>query len=94
MPEMYELEMGKASYVVAHQMCRIKKGESVIITADSVMDFRPVEEIAKAAAGLSRCGIADGLSGGTRNISRHLPGQRVLRGHDLFSACHFVPQGN
>ena len=49
MPEMFELEMGKAGYIVAFEMCRIKKGESVIITADSAVDFRPVEEIAKAA---------------------------------------------
>ena len=49
MPEMFELELGKAGYIIAHEMCRIKKGESVIITVDSVMDFRPVEEAAKAA---------------------------------------------
>lgn len=49
MPEMFELELGKAGYIVAHDMCRIKKGESVIITVDSVMDFKPVEEVAKAA---------------------------------------------
>ena len=49
MPEMFELELGKAGYIVAQEMCRIKKGESVIITVDSVMDFRPVAEAAKAA---------------------------------------------
>ncbi len=49
MPEMFELELGKAGYIVAQEMCRIKKGESVIITVDSVMDFRPVAEVAKAA---------------------------------------------
>ena len=48
MPEMFELELGKAGYIVAQEMCRIKKGESVIITVDSVMDFRPVAEVAKA----------------------------------------------
>jgi len=49
MPESYELELGKAGYIVAFEMCRIKKGESVIITVDSVMDFKPVLEVAKAA---------------------------------------------
>ncbi|KKK91381.1 hypothetical protein LCGC14_2713530, partial [marine sediment metagenome] len=49
MPEKFELELGKAGYIVAHEMCRIKKGESVIITVDSVMDFKPVVEVAKAA---------------------------------------------
>ncbi len=49
MPEMFELELGKAGYIIAHEMCRVKKGESVIITVDSVMDFKPVAETAKAA---------------------------------------------
>lgn len=49
MPERFELELGKASYIVAHEMCRIKKGESVILTVDSAMYFKPVVEVAKAA---------------------------------------------
>ena len=49
MPEMFELELGKAGHIIAFDMCRIKKGESVIITVDSVMDFKPVIEVAKAA---------------------------------------------
>ncbi len=49
MPEMFELELGKAGYVIVFEMCRIKKGESVIITVDSVMDFKPVVEVAKVA---------------------------------------------
>ncbi len=49
MPERFELELGKAGYIVAHEMCRIKKGESVILTVDSVMDVKPVIEVAKAA---------------------------------------------
>ena len=49
MPTQYDLELGKASFVIAHDMCRIKRGESVLITVDSAMDFRPVEEVAKAA---------------------------------------------
>jgi len=49
MPTQYALELGKAGYIVAHDMCRIKKGESVLITVDSAMHFQPVEEVAKAA---------------------------------------------
>ncbi|MBW2031864.1 MAG: hypothetical protein JRJ03_05345 [Deltaproteobacteria bacterium] len=49
MPELYELELGKAAHIIANKMCRIQRGESIIITVDSVMDFRPVEETAKAA---------------------------------------------
>ena len=49
MPGMFELELGKAGYVVVFEMCRVKKGESVLITVDSVMDLRPVFEVAKAA---------------------------------------------
>jgi 2,5-dihydroxypyridine 5,6-dioxygenase len=49
MPDVFELELGKAGHIVAFEMCRIKKGESVIITVDSVMDFKPVLEVAKAA---------------------------------------------
>jgi 2,5-dihydroxypyridine 5,6-dioxygenase len=48
MPERYELELGKAGYVVAFQMCRIRKGETVLLTVDSVMDFKTVAETAKA----------------------------------------------
>jgi len=46
---MFELELGKAGYIVAQEMCRIKKGESVILTVDSVMDVKPVVDVAKAA---------------------------------------------
>jgi leucyl aminopeptidase (aminopeptidase T) len=46
---MFELELGKAGYIIAQEMCCIKKGESVIITVDSAMDFKPAEETAKAA---------------------------------------------
>jgi 2,5-dihydroxypyridine 5,6-dioxygenase len=49
MPEMFELELGKAGYVVVNEMCRVKKGESVIITVDSAMDLKPVMEVAKSA---------------------------------------------
>jgi leucyl aminopeptidase (aminopeptidase T) len=49
MPENYELELGKAGYIVAHEMCKVRKAETVLITVDSVMDFRPAAEVAKAA---------------------------------------------
>jgi len=44
-----EFELGKAAYVVVVEMCRVKKGETVLITIDSVMDFKIAEEIAKVA---------------------------------------------
>jgi len=49
MPDIFELELGKAGYVVVNEMCRVKKGESVIITVDSAMDMKPVMEVAKSA---------------------------------------------
>ena len=45
----FALELGKAGYVIAHQMCNIKDGESVLITADSSTDMKPVLDVAKAA---------------------------------------------
>jgi leucyl aminopeptidase (aminopeptidase T) len=45
----FDLELGKAGFIIAHDMCRIKKGESVLITVDSAMDFRPIKEAAQAA---------------------------------------------
>ncbi len=47
MPEMYELELGKAAHVVTFEMCRVKKGETVLLTVDSAMDFKTVAEVAK-----------------------------------------------
>ena len=51
MPVRYDLELARAARVVADSMCGIEPGESVLITVDSTMDFRPVEEVAKAAEG-------------------------------------------
>jgi len=45
----FELELGKAGHIIAFEMCQIKKGETVIITVDSVMDMGPPMEVAKAA---------------------------------------------
>ncbi len=52
MPGMYSLELGKAGYIIAKDMCKIQPGESVLITVDSAMDFAPVEAVAQAAEAL------------------------------------------
>lgn len=52
MPGMFSLELGRAAYIIANDMCKIKPGESVLITVDSVTDFAPVEAIAQAAEAL------------------------------------------
>lgn len=52
MPIRYDLELARASHIIAHDMCGVEEGESVLITVDSAMDFRPAEEVAKAAAAL------------------------------------------
>ncbi|MCL1992909.1 MAG: leucyl aminopeptidase [Spirochaetes bacterium] len=49
MAKAYEFELGRAAYVVVVEMCRVKKGETVLITIDSAMDFKIAEEIAKVA---------------------------------------------
>jgi 2,5-dihydroxypyridine 5,6-dioxygenase len=49
MASMLELEVAKAAYLVVTELCKVRRGESVLITVDSAMDFKPVEETAKAA---------------------------------------------
>lgn len=49
MPTKQDLELGRAAYVIANELFRLKKGESLLVTVDSVGDFRPAEEVAKAA---------------------------------------------
>lgn len=49
MPVQYDLELARAGHVIVNDMCAIAPGESVLLTVDSAMDFRPVEEVAKAA---------------------------------------------
>ena len=44
-----EFELGKAAYMVVVEMCRVKKGETVLVTIDSAMDFKIAQEIAKVA---------------------------------------------
>jgi 2,5-dihydroxypyridine 5,6-dioxygenase len=49
MPVQHDLELAKAGHIIVNDMCAIAPGESVLLTVDSAMDFRPVEEVAKAA---------------------------------------------
>lgn len=46
------LDLGKAGYIIARDMCRVKSGESVLLTADDSTDMKPVLEVAKAAEAL------------------------------------------
>ena len=52
MPRKYSLELAKAAYIIANDMCKIRPGESVLITVDSVTDIAPVEAIAQVAEAL------------------------------------------
>jgi len=52
MSEMYSLEMGKAGRIIAEDMCKIRAGESVLITIDSISDTAPAEAVAQAAEAL------------------------------------------
>ncbi|MCL5045777.1 MAG: leucyl aminopeptidase, partial [Actinobacteria bacterium] len=49
MPSGQDLELAKAAHVIVDELCRVKPRESVIITLDSATEWRPAEEIAKAA---------------------------------------------
>jgi leucyl aminopeptidase (aminopeptidase T) len=51
-PQNLELELAQAAYKLMRDQVRVKKGESVLITIDSVSDFRVAEEIAKASEAL------------------------------------------
>lgn len=52
MPQYLELELTQAAYKLMHDMVKVKKGESVLITIDSISDFRVAEEIAKISEAL------------------------------------------
>ena len=52
MPQYLELELTQAAYKLMHDMVKVKKGESVLITIDSVSDFRVAEEVAKISEAL------------------------------------------
>ncbi|WP_028843810.1 M29 family metallopeptidase [Pseudothermotoga elfii] len=49
MAEAFEFEVAKAASIIVRDLCRVRRGESVLITIDSVMDFKPAEETAKVA---------------------------------------------
>lgn len=52
MPQTMDMELTKAAYKLMHDMVKLKKGESVLITIDSISDFRVAEEIAKISDAL------------------------------------------
>jgi leucyl aminopeptidase (aminopeptidase T) len=49
MPTRLDLELSTAAYKLVHDQLKVKQGESVLISIDSVSDFRVAEEIAKVA---------------------------------------------
>jgi leucyl aminopeptidase (aminopeptidase T) len=49
---MKDLELARAAYVIVKDMVQVKEGESLLITVDSINDWRPVEEVAKAGQAL------------------------------------------
>lgn len=52
MPQFMDMELTQAAYKLMHDQVKVKKGESVLITIDSVTDFRVAEEIAKISEAL------------------------------------------
>lgn len=52
MPTMKDLELFKAAYKTVREILRIKEGENLLITIDSISDFRVAEEMAKAGEAL------------------------------------------
>ncbi|MEW6081642.1 MAG: leucyl aminopeptidase [Bacillota bacterium] len=49
MPVRQDLELASAAYKIVREMVKVKPGESVLVTIDSVNDWRVAEETAKAA---------------------------------------------
>ena len=52
MPSAMDFELSQTSYKLMHDLLRVKKDESVLITIDSAGNFRVTEEMAKMAAAL------------------------------------------
>jgi len=52
MPQYLDMELTQAAYKLMHDMVKVKKGESVLVTIDSISDFRVAEEIAKMSVAL------------------------------------------
>jgi len=49
LPHLLDLELGKTAYVIINKLCKVKPGESVLITIDGPQEWIVAEEIAKAA---------------------------------------------
>lgn len=49
MPRILDLELARSAHVVVNKLCKVKQGESVLITIDGLEEFQVAEEIAKAA---------------------------------------------
>jgi len=52
MPTKSDLELFKAAYKTVKEILRVKEGENLLITIDSISDFRVAEEMAKAGEAL------------------------------------------
>lgn len=52
MAQYLDMELTKTAYKLLHEMVKVEKGESVLVTTDSVSEFRVAEEIAKMADAL------------------------------------------
>src|SRR5207245_2647612 len=48
MPTSCDLELARAAFKTVREIVRVKEGESLLITIDSISDFRVAEEMAKA----------------------------------------------
>ncbi|GAH77417.1 unnamed protein product [marine sediment metagenome] len=52
MPTSHDLELFKAAFKTVKEIIRVKEGESLLITIDSISDFRVAEEMAKSGEAL------------------------------------------
>ena len=52
MAQFLDMELTKTAYKLMHDMVKVKQGESVLVTTDSISDFRVAEEIIKMADAL------------------------------------------
>lgn len=52
MAQYLDMELTKTAYILMNDMVKVKKGESVLVTIDSIGDFRVAEEITKMANAL------------------------------------------
>lgn len=52
MSETMQMELAKSAYKLLHDMTKVQKGESVLVTIDSVADLSVAQEIAKMADAL------------------------------------------